>query len=407
MKMKSKQTNNQYLYRIVMVLTLISALLPVACNYIMSGGMISEWIDRTKELALELRLFPSADVFLNMWSRENAMDSNLWFYPAGILYRLSDSIVLTYRIYMLCLQIGTLVFAKLFFERLFADRDTKVSAFFGILLYMTAPYRIYLCYDIADLSAALVWMLLPLYAWALLGLLRGSGKWMDILVASLALAGIGYAEMIYYFVVLGITVFALIYFKKVLPVVPMAVGTVLFVPALYRLIKYLFADAYGELQIPVRTIMQNGYRFGQFFSSYVFRDNHPGMGLGLIICLLAGLWMCFVAGSQKVQRQERFFVVLSFLLLLLSLHCFPWDYAQRLGVWALKLVSLINTPAIFAGLAWKCLCIPAASSVERMSEQENNVIARAIQIIVLLACIGVCFYQCNMLTYSRLPMDVL
>lgn len=407
MEMKLKQTNEQYLYRIVLAVTAIAALLPVACNYIMTGGIIYEWIARIEELALELRLFPSTDTFLGMWSRENAMDSNLWFFPAGIIYRMSDKLVLTYRIYMLVLQICTLLFAKLFFERLFADRKTKLPGFFGILLYMTSPYRIYVCYDLADLSGAVVWMVLPLYAWSVLGLLFGSRRRRDIAVASLALAGIGYADIMYFFILIGVTIFAVLYFKKALPVITMITGSILLIPVLYRLFRYLFLDAYFELEIPVRTIMQNGYRFGQFFNSYAFRENHPGMGLGIFICLLSGLWIWFVADGEKVQRRERFFIVLSAILLLLSLRFFPWDYVQRLGVWSLKLISLINTPAIFAGLAWNCLCIPAAASVDRMSEQENKLIAHAIPLMVLLACIGLCVYQCNMLTYSRFPMNVL
>ena len=405
--MKLKQTNDQYLYRIMLAVTVIASMLPIACNYIMTGGIISEWIARIEELASELRLFPSTDTFLGMWSRENAMDSNLWFFPAGIIYRISNKLVLTYRIYMLVLQICTLLFTKMFFERLFADRKTKLPVFFGILLYMTSPYRIYICYDLADLSDAVVWMVLPLYAWSLLGLLLGSRRWRDIAAASLALAGIGYADIVYFFILVGVTIFAVLYFKKALPVITMMAGTILLIPVLYRLFRYLFLDAYPELEIPVRTIMQNGYRFGQFFSTYAFRENHPGMGLGIFICLLSGLWIWFVAGGEKVQKRERFFVVLSAIMLLLSLRFFPWDYVQRLGVWALKLVSLINTPAIFAGLAWSCLCVPAAASADRMSGQENKLIAFVIPLMVLMVCIGLCVYQCNMLTYNRFPMDVL
>lgn len=405
MEMNIKQTNNKYLYRILMVVTAVAVLLPVACNYIMAGGIVFEWIVRTEELASGLRLFPSAEMFRSIWSRENAMDSNLWFFPAGILYRVSGSIVLAYRVYMLVIQVCTLLFAKLFFERLFADKETRFPVFFGVLLYMTSPYKIFVCYDLADLSAVVVWMILPLYAWSVLGLIQGDRRWRYIIAAPLALAGIGYADMIHFFVLAGITLFAVLYFKKVLPVVTMAVGAVLLFPALYRLVQYLFLGAYEEFEIPVRTIMQNGYHFGQFFNIFAFRDDHPGMGLGIFICLLVGLWFWFVTG-EKAQRQVHFFVTLSAILLLLSLCYFPWDYVQRLGVWALKLVSLINTPAIFAGLAYHCLCIPAAASADRVSRQENKPIVYGFSILVLLACLGICVYQCNMLTYSRLPMDV-
>ena len=380
---------------------------PHCLHYIMDGGIVSEWIARTQELAAGLRLFPSAKTFSEMWSRENAMDSNLWFFPAGILYRISGSMVLTYRVYMLVIQIVTLISAKIFFERLFIDRETNLPAFIGVLLYMTSPYRIYLCYDRADISSAVVWMILPLYAWAALGVLRGHRKVRDSIIGFLALAGIGYAEIVYFFILSGVTVFAMIYFKKIFPVVMIGAGGILLCPVLFRLGNYLFSGAYEKMGIPVNTIMQNGYRFGQFFNSYAFRDEHPGMGLGLFVCLLAGLWAAFVAGGSGFSKQEKFFVIVSLMFLLLSLRCCPWDLVQRLGIWALKAVSLLNTPAIFAGLAWECLCIPAAAGVEQITGQENRVAAYIVPLAVLLACLGICVYQCNMLTYSRVPMNLM
>lgn len=406
MKMKLRQTKNQYLYWIAIALIAIVSLLPVVCNYIMTGGIVSEWIVRTAELSSGLHLFPSTETFLSMWSTENAMDSNLWFFPAGILYRISGNMVLTYRIFMLTLQTSTLFFAKLFFERLFADSETKLPSFYGILLYMTSPYRIFVCYDLADLSAAVVWMIMPLYAWAMLGLLRGDKKWKDVVIASLSLAGVGYAEIIHFLILAGIGVFSAVYFKKIVPLITAAAGTVLLLPALYRIVQYLFLDAYTELGMPLQTIMHKGYRFGQFFSAYVFRDNHPGMGLGLLMCLISGLWIWFVVGEKRAQRQEWVFVFLSVLLALCSWHSFPWDFVQRLGVWALKIVPLINTPAIFAGLAGSCLCVPAAAAVGRISGMGNKLIARAFPVMVLLACLGICFYQCNMLVYNRLPLNI-
>lgn len=407
MKFKLSKNNGQYLYRIVLVVTAAAALLPVACNYIMDGGIVSEWIVRTQELSAGLRLFPSTEAFSGMWSRENGMDSNLWLIPAGILYRISGRMVLTYRIYMLVVQIMTLIFAKMFFESFFADKETKLSAFIGVLLYMTSPYRIYICYDLADISSAVVWMLLPLYAWAVLGILRGRRKIRDIVVGSLVLAGIGYAEIIYFFVLSAVTIFAVLYFRKVFPVITIGAGGILLGPVLYRLGQYLFQGVYEEIGIPIRSIMQNGYRFGQFFSSYAFRDGHPGMGLGMFACLLAGLWVSFVAGGGKLLKREKFFMIVSCIFFLLSLRYCPWDLAQRLGIWSLKLVSLINTPAIFAGLSLGGLCIPAAAGVERLTRQENRLSAFLVPFGVFLACLGICVCQCNMLTYSRLPMGVI
>lgn len=408
MELKWKQGSGTYLYRVLCILTVVAALLPVACDYIMSGGIVTEWMARLEEIAVApLRLFPSPEVFMELGIRENAMDSNLWFFLPGFLYRVSGSIVLTYRIFMLMIQIGTLLFSKLFFERFFQEGETKFSAFFGILLYMTCPYRIYICYDRADFSAAIAWMLLPLYAWAMSGLLRDKKSvWTNFSVAALSLAGLGYADAIYFLVLAAMTLFTVVYFRKLLPVAAVAAGSVLSMPVLFRLMQYLFTDAYQGLGLPVQSIMSQGYRIGQFFSTYAFRDEHPGMGLGLLGCLLAGLWLWFVDRKGNCPKNVRAFVILAVMLLILSTRYFPWDLVQRLGTWALKLVALIHTPAIFCGMAWGCLCIPASNSVGCMATHENKILSFYAPVIVLVASIGVCVYQCNMLTYNRFPIGL-
>ena len=41
----------------------------------------------------------------------------------------------------------------------------------------------------------------------------------------------------------------------------------------------------------------------------------------------------------------------------MSLRYFPWDFVQRMGSWALGLVTLIGTPAVFFGYAQILLCV--------------------------------------------------
>lgn len=396
MELKLGELNGKYLYRILYVLTAVTAAIPVACNYIMSGGIVTDWINRVTTLSSgPLQLFSLSKV-----------DSNLWLFPFVLFYRLSGNMVLTYRICMLMIQIGTLVSAKLFFETFFGDRESRFSAFFGILLYMTCPYRIYICYDLADLSAALVWMLLPLYARAVWDLLHQKHILRDLIVSVPTLAGIGYAGTVYFLITAGLTLLTVLFYKKALPLISVGAGALLFIPGLYHLMQYLTGDIYQELNIPLHSIMPSGYRPGQFFSIYAFRDGYPGMGLGILICLLVGLWLRFVNGEKILSGKEHYFTFLAVLLLILSTRFFPWDIIQRIGPPALKLISLINTPAIFAGLAYNCLCIPAACAAGRISKYENRLLAAAIPVFVLIAGIGICIYQCNTLTFTRLPLEL-
>lgn len=95
------------------------ALFPVSCNYIMTGGIVQEWIFRVEELAGGLPkgcfyLYPNLNVLSMTGIYENAMNSNFWFLVPGFLYGLTKNIVLSYRLYMLAVQIITFLTASLF-----------------------------------------------------------------------------------------------------------------------------------------------------------------------------------------------------------------------------------------------------------------------------------------------------
>lgn len=410
--MKERDNNTIYLYRVLYVLIAAVSLFPVSCNYIMSGGIVGEWIARVEEISEGFRmgrlyLFPSAETVVNAGYGGNGMNSNFCFFLPGFLHYLSGNIVFSYRVFMLLIQTGTLLTALLFFQRIFADEESGLSALFGVLLYMTCPYRIYVCYDWANLSQATVWMLMPLYAWAAAGILSDKRKRRDMAVASLALAGMGYADVISFLTIAGLTLLVGFIKRKLWIFLSAAAGGMLFLPGIYRLMQYLFLNRFTELNLPIHSIMKNGYRFGEYFSVYTYEEGHPGMGIGMLLCLLAGVWLWFVKGKRQENKICRSCRTLSILLLLLSACYFPWDLLQRAGDWALKLVSLIETPAVFCGMAYGGLSVVGADTAGRFSRQEDGIPAAAAPVIILLACLGLCIYQCNMLTYTRQPLTFL
>lgn len=305
-------------------------------------------------------------------------------------------------IYMVLIQVGTLLSAKLFFDRIFEKAESRLPSFFGILLYMTGPYRIYVCYDLADLSQAAVWMLVPLYAWAIAGSVR-DGKLKScaaaMATAAVVLAGIGYVDTVMFVILAGLTMLTALIVRKPRILISLAAGVVLFLPGLYLLAGYLFLGQSEESGITLQPIMRNGYAIGEYFQSYAYRNGHPGMGLGMLICLLTGLWLIFVKGEDGADREScktcRFFTGLSIFLVVLSTRYFPWDILQRMGDWSLRLISMIETPAVFWGLGFGCMCVPAARSVERISREKNKIAAIAVPVLILLVSIGVCVYQCQ------------
>lgn len=61
--------------------------------------------------------------------------------------------------------------------------------------------------------------------------------------------------------------------------------------------------------------------------------------------------------------------------------------------------------AAFAGLGYFFLCIPAAWEAEKLYRkgEKREIIMLT---LILAAAIGICIYQCNMITYNRLPLEI-
>lgn len=382
---------------------------PLTCGYIMDGGIIREWIARMDELSAalgggRLLLFPTEQAILSGGGQLSAMNSNLWFFLPALIAGKAGGIVYGWECYMIFMQIATLLSSALMFKRLFEDENSDYPIFFGVLLYMSCPYRIYVCYDLADMAQVAVWALLPLYVWAVLGIIRRKQTVVSLLTAALVLAGMGYADLMQMLVIAGFTLLAALGVKRFLLLPALGAGCVAALPCLLRLFSYLFRGAYAVLDIPIYSIMDKGYAFGEFFSIFVYREGHPGMGLGMLLCLLVGLWLSFVQGQYRSKKECVFFAVSAAALLFMSLRHFPWEYAQRLGSWSLKLVALFGTPAIFFGLAQACLCVLGAWSAGQLKGQEDKVASVGMPVLVTAACLGLCIYQCNMLTYTRMPL---
>lgn len=398
--------NKKYLPHLLYLIIFIAVSIPVACGYICEGGIVIQWITRVDEIASafshgQFLLFPSEEAALSTAGAMNALHSNLWLFLPALVYLLTDSIVLSYQFYILLIQLGTLLFSLLLFRRLF---DDKVSVFFGVLLYMTCPYRIYICYDEANLMQAAAWTLLPLYVWAALGIVKGIKTYQNMIWAALALALIGYSDSIMLLIIAGLTVIAILFSRKPALFLPVVIGIAAFLPGAGRLMQYLLSNAFGDWDISLQSIMPKGYTLGQFFTSYAYLPGTPGLGLGLFISLAACVWLYFAAGQMKMRRDCRFFTAISFVLMIMSLKIFPWDFFQRAGSVFLKLIPLIQTPAVFFGLACFALCVPAAFAMGRIYRNSNKVISVGVPVIVLVASIGLAIYLCNTLTYYRLPI---
>lgn len=391
---------------IIYLIIFAVASLPLACGYVMEGGDITIWIARIEELTEHLRmgqllLFPSAELTVEQGGQLYALNSNVWLLFPATIRLLGGNVTLAYRLYLLLLNAIALFAAKKMFEELCED---KIAVMFGVLLYMTSPYRVYMCYDKANLGMIAAWSLIPLVIWGLFQFVHSKATWKSMLVTAVAFAAIGYADGILLLILTGILMLGMIWYRKIKVLLPLFCGGILFLPGAVYLLRYLLKGGMEVWGFPLHSIASEGYEVGQIFSSWVYFPGHPGLGLGLLIGLFVLVWLGFVENNPAVMKKYGFFVITMCLLTFMSMKIFPWDMVQRLGMPFLRLVSLLETPGVCFGFAILAACVLSAYGVQCVTKQSKLFVQIGIPLIIAFAAMGVSVYLCNTLTYHRVPM---
>lgn len=110
--------------------------------------------------------------------------------------------------------------------------------------------------------------------------------------------------------------------------------------------------------------------------------------------------MSEVAETPKIPKTARVLGILGGFSLLLATRYFPWELVQRLGVWSLKFVSLLETPALFAGFTVLFLPAVLVAAARRLEQAKERVSAMGSLLICWLASMGTLLYQCYILIRS-------
>lgn len=400
MESKSRKVVRTVIY----ILILVVSSLPLACGYVMEGGDILLWLARVEEVKDNLQaqrflLFPSSELITAYDGQFSALNSNLWLLIPAIMRFLGASITTSYRLYMLFLNLISIMSVHMMMGELF---QKKSSVLLGVLLYMTCPYRIYILYDKADLGMAAAWALIPFVIGGIIRVLQTNVTWKKVIMIAMAVAAVGYADGILLLFLSGIIVLGIIRYKKVQGLIPIVIGWILYLPGAANWLSYLMTGGMEEWNLPIRTIGGQGYALGQFFSAWTYRPDCPGFGLGLMCGLGFCIWSWFT--DNNTRSQYNFCAFLMCFLLLLSWKGFPWDIVQRLGDPFLRLISLMETQGIGFGFASLVACVPAVCGVECVIKQQRMEGKAFVVLVITFAAVGVAVYICNSLTYYRTPM---
>lgn len=406
MRTMYQELNKYFIRKILYVIIFVVASLPIACAYVMNGGEILLWLARIEEVKAglqsgDINLFVSAELTATYGGQAYALNSNLWFILPALMRLIGISITSTYRIYMLLLNLITLFSTKYFFETLFEDKNTAVV---GILLYMTCPYQIFISYDKGNLGLICAWMLLPLFWGGLLRVVRSEKSWVNYIITAIAFAGIGYADVRILMIVVGTSALAIIWYHKWQMFLPVLGGGILFGPGLIYCVRYLLRGGMEVWNIPLYKIGSKGYQIAQLFTSWTYRENYPGLGLGLFLALAVLIWLSFTEGNLKVMKKYGLWVIIAIVLGFMTTVYFPWDVLQRVCMPLQRLIGILEAPGICFGLVCLACSVLGAYGVEALKKQQNIFVRVGFPIIIIIASIGVSIYLCNTLTYTRMPM---
>lgn len=390
------------LYAALLSLILLTASIPVFCMYIIDGGMVRQWVALMQELSqIRVTLFPEMEYAAENGFSALALNSNLFYLLPALFLRLSGSIQWTWVILSFLIQLGSLGGAVLLYRYVCPDR---VGSLCGILLYMTMPLRIYLCYDTADISQALVWLLLPYYLWSILHILDDRKRCIFILLSIVFLAAVGYANAAVFPVVAGLTLLVGLIKRNVFIPVTAFGGIVLALPGLKRFLQFLFSEEMATVYVSYDSIMTKGYAVGELFSFFIYADGKPGLGAGLLLVLILLAWSRFVNNRSLLQKGDIAYLAVGFFLLVLSLRYFPWDLVQRVHPVFLKMVALFQTPGLFLHFACFLLTVSGAKAMSGLY-RENDKYTRMFLVATLFCiCLSTTIYQCNTYIFSRLPL---
>ena len=241
----------------------------------------------------------------------------------------------------------------------------------GTLIYLLLPEHVNVVIHNRDWTQILLWMLIPVLAAALMKMASTEKKIRKCcfgMAAVLVMGLIGRMDG-----VAGLTVLFLICVAGICrkqwqyPVIG-TLGTAMAYPTYITWKHWLFDGSFAESGLEYGSIMYKGYSIGGLFSTYFHRNGDPGMGILLLGGIMVLIYFSFVKGRKLFDGPDVIWLASAGLLTVMSLRYFPWDLVQRMGNWALGLVTLIRTPTVFFTYAQIILCVMCVVKIDKITK---------------------------------------
>ena len=374
----------------MLVLLGFAASIPLFSDFAISGDDFGFHVARLESIyrglkAGEFPVYLGSNKMGGFGMLSATMYPDFFLYPFAILRLFGVSLMLCYKLLLVCIHIGSAFTA--YYAAKAVCRSDKIALWTGIF-YTFALYRLTNVYFRASLGESLAMVFLPIVIWGIYEVLWGTQKKWFLL--TLGMSGVIQshvlsAEMCTLFLSIEVLVWLIsrkgsCYGKRILAGLKAAGLTVLLNAFFLVPFLYFCGEKLQCFEMP-NQLEQTGVYFSQMFALFPpaqGRDMELGSMVGEMphtigfVLLLGSILLCIEAfrekeSSTEMQVGKRCLVYGAFALLMSS-WLFPWDKLQNMELLH-DLITSLQFAWRFHGPASALLSIAASVGVVRFAER--------------------------------------
>lgn len=278
---------------------------------------------------------------------------------------------------------------------LYFSYKKKLVAIIGAFLYTFMPYRVYVCFDKKDMNQALFWMVVPLILVCLVRIYSEKNKKRSLLwmiPASIIVALLSLTDATLVVILACVIALAGLLLKRWL-YIPIGIAGLaggFFVNIDFW--KFLILGHDNAYAVESISIAGRGYYFADYFMNWMYYEEKPGIGFGLLFSLGLILWIYLINlipekekyNPECMNNKEMIMtVILSLAVGIMAFHWGIWDLAERVHPIVLRFISTMKSPGLLMGFACGILCIPASDAIAILWKKEKVFVGKVIPIFVL------------------------
>lgn len=400
-----------------LIAIVIFASLPMFTDFLLKGHDMDFHVARIWALAENIKAgqwaFPIQTEMANGYGYASPLFyGQIFFYIPAIIYLIGAPIQVCYQIYVISINIATVLISYFCFKGITDDRKTGLL---GSFLYTLSAYRIANVYLRAAAGEYTAMMFYPLIMYGFIRIYQKEASkinWKDCILVVIGLTGLIQSHILSCeLAAIFILLFCILFIKKTFELKRLIAlaGTVMTTLGLNLAFIVPFLVSMG-MHIRVREqeaeeIQHYGTYLIQVLGVFMTSSgdtvsgmaNEMPMALGFSLVLGTGLflWCCMQKYQWKLEKDVRFkvgtvCVAFTVICIVLSARFFPWDSIEEISPLLAKLLSVVQFPwrylSIASVFATTATVIAAKLLAEHKSVSVMSVVTAGFIGLTLVCC---------------------